>query len=189
MAALRWHNIDWHKKQVPIHEAVVKGLRKQTKTNKARLVSLNCRALDTLQRQKEQTPRSHIGSLGDGILSPAAPVDAQTVFANPTHGDSCADERRFHNPICVPKGKARGIRYRPPNPMRPHPCDDAAHGSSLAGLCGQSDGAFFGDVFERLFQVAGRRSGNIEQAKLKSLIGQNSPGTPQKNKDRDKSLF
>ncbi|WEE75410.1 hypothetical protein LZ683_14570 [Comamonas testosteroni] len=39
MVALRWHSIDWSKKQVLIHEAVVKGLRKQTKTNKARIVS------------------------------------------------------------------------------------------------------------------------------------------------------
>lgn len=30
---------------------------------------------------------------------------------------------------------------------------------------------------------------DIEQAKLESFIGQNSPGTPPKNKDRDKSLF
>ena len=30
---------------------------------------------------------------------------------------------------------------------------------------------------------------DIEQAKLESFIGQNSPGTPPKNKDRDNSLF
>ncbi|WP_256682778.1 tyrosine-type recombinase/integrase [Comamonas testosteroni] len=99
MVALRWHSIDWNKKQVLIHEAVVKGLRKQTKTNKARLVSLNSRALDALERQKEQTPRAQLGSLAGDVMSQAAPKDSQTIFADPTHGEPWADDKRFRNPF------------------------------------------------------------------------------------------
>jgi integrase len=68
MVALRWQSIDWSKMQVLIHEAVVKGLRKQTKTNKARLVSLNSRALDALERQKEQTPRAQLGNVAGDVM-------------------------------------------------------------------------------------------------------------------------
>ena len=54
MVAQRWQSTDWNKMQVLIPQG---GLRKQAKTNKARLVSLNSRALDALERQKEQPPR------------------------------------------------------------------------------------------------------------------------------------
>lgn len=118
MVDLRWHSIDWSKKQVLIHEAVVKGLRKQTKTNKARIVSLNSRALDALERQKEQAPRTQLGSLAGDVMSQAAPKDSQTVLVDQTHGEPWADDKRFRNPFWVPMLRALGIRYRPPHNMR-----------------------------------------------------------------------
>ncbi|BDB70271.1 hypothetical protein Cthiooxydans_26830 [Comamonas thiooxydans] len=70
MVALRWQSIDCNKMQVLTHKAVVKGLRKQAKTNKARLVSLNSRALDALERQKEQTPEGATRQRGRGRHAP-----------------------------------------------------------------------------------------------------------------------
>lgn len=70
MVTLRWRSIDGNKKQVLIHEVVVKGLRKQAKMNKARLVSLNSRALDALERQKEQTPEGATRQRGRGRHAP-----------------------------------------------------------------------------------------------------------------------
>lgn len=109
MVALRWQSIDCNKMQVLIPQG---GLRKQAKTNKARLVSLNSRALDALERQKEQTPRAQLGNVAGDVMRQTTPKDSQTVFVEPTHGDPWADEKRFHNPFWVPVLKALGIRYR-----------------------------------------------------------------------------
>ncbi|KGG90986.1 hypothetical protein P245_14300 [Comamonas thiooxydans] len=67
MVTLRWQSIDWNKMQVLIPQG---GLRKQAKTNKARLVSLNSRALDALERQKEQTPEGATRQRGRGRHAP-----------------------------------------------------------------------------------------------------------------------
>ena len=67
MVALRWQSTDWNKMQVLIPQG---GLRKQAKTNKARLVSLNSRALDALERQKEQTPEGATRQRGRGRHAP-----------------------------------------------------------------------------------------------------------------------
>lgn len=180
MVALRWHSIDWNKKQVLIHEAVVKGLRKQTKTNKARLVSLNSRALDALERQKEQTPRKQLGSMASDVMHQAAPKDSQTVFADPTHGEPWADDKRFRNPFWVPMLKALGIRYRPPNNMR----HTYATMLLMAGATPAYAAKQMGHSVEMFLNVYSKwlddAQGDIEQAKLESFIGQNSPGTPLK---------
>ncbi|WP_232096793.1 MULTISPECIES: tyrosine-type recombinase/integrase [Comamonas] len=67
MVTLRWQSIDCNKMQVLIPQG---GLRKQAKTNKARLVSLNSRALDALERQKEQTPEGATRQRGRGRHAP-----------------------------------------------------------------------------------------------------------------------
>ncbi|MDR0216716.1 MAG: site-specific integrase, partial [Comamonas sp.] len=75
--------------------------------------------------------------------------------------------------------KALGIRYRPQQ-HAPHLCDDAAHGRCNASLRSQADGAF-GEMFLNVYSKwLDDGQGDIEQAKLESFIGQNSPATPPK---------
>lgn len=178
MVALRWQSIDCNKMQVLTHKAVVKGLRKQAKTNKARLVSLNSRALDALERQKEQTPRAQLGNVAGDVMRQTTPKDSQTVFVEPTHGEPWADEKRFHNPFWVPVLKALGIRYRLPNHMR----HTYATMLLMAGATPAYAAKQMGHSVEMFWSVYSKwlddDQGDIEQAKLESFIGQNSPGTP-----------
>lgn len=95
--ALRWPNIDLAKGEMLISEAVVLGQRKQTKTNVARVVKLNSRAMAVLQRQRQHT-----------FLAQGA------VFYDPRHGEAWADEKAFKKRCWVPTLKRLGIRYRPP---------------------------------------------------------------------------
>lgn len=180
MVALRWQSIDWNKKHMLIHEAVVKGQRKQIKTNKARLVSLNSRALEALEQQKDQQPRSNIVSMAGAAMSQATPKDTETVFVDPTHGEPWVDDKRFRNPFWVPMLKALGIRYRPPNNMR----HTYATMLLMAGATPAYAAKQMGHSVEMFLNVYSKwlddGQGDIEQAKLESFIGKNSPGTPLK---------
>lgn len=172
MVALRWQSIDWNKRNVLIHEAVVKGQRKQTKTNKAHLVSLNSRALEALNRQKEQLPRVNIMTMAGVAISQASPKDAATVFVDQTHGEPWADDKRFRNPFWVPMLKALGIRCRPPNNMR----HTFATMLLMAGETPAYAAKQMGHSVEMFLNVYSKwlddGQGDLEQAKLESFIGQ-----------------
>ncbi|WP_238585780.1 hypothetical protein [Comamonas sp. E6] len=100
----------------------------------------------------------------------------------PTHGDPWADEKRFRNPFWVPVLKALGIRYRLPNHMR----NTYATMLLMAGATPAYAAKQMGHSVEMFWSVYSKwlddGQGNIEQAKLESFIGQNSPGTPLKTK-------
>ncbi len=55
MVGLQWSSIDWVKHRMLVREAVVRGLRKQTKTNQVRIVSLNSRAFAALAASAKRT--------------------------------------------------------------------------------------------------------------------------------------
>ena len=76
------------------------------------------RALDALERQKEQTSKAQFGDVAGDAMSQALPKVSQTVFVDPTHGEPWADDKRFRNHFWVPMLKALGIRYRRPNHIR-----------------------------------------------------------------------
>ena len=76
------------------------------------------RALDALERQKEQTSKAQFGDVAGDAMSQALPKVSQTVFVDPTHGEPWADDKRFRNHFWVSMLKALGIRYRRPNHMR-----------------------------------------------------------------------
>lgn len=98
---LQWPNIDLAKGSALVTDALVKGHRKNTKTNVARTVTFNSRALAAIQRQRAHTQ-----------------VAGAAVFCDPRTGESWADEKRFRRDYWIPTLKLLGIRYRRPYNMR-----------------------------------------------------------------------
>lgn len=100
--ALSWENVDLARGTALIAEALVRGVHKdRTKTNVARTIKLNSRALDALQRQRAHT------QLAGGA-----------VFNDPRFGTPWVDERAFRRSFWTPTLKRLGIRYRRPYNMR-----------------------------------------------------------------------
>lgn len=90
------------------------------------------------------------------------------------------NKKRFRNPFWVPMLKALGIRYQPPNHMR----HTYATMLLMAGATPAYAAKQMGHSVEMFLNVYSKwlddGQGDIEQAKLESFIGQNSPGTPLK---------
>lgn len=111
MAGLQWRAVDLAMDKrspnrrhatVAIREVIVSGEDKETtKTNVARLIRLNTRALAALQRQHKHSQMA--GSY---------------VFLDPVTGNPWRQERVFRRRCWEPTLKALGIRYRKPNTMR-----------------------------------------------------------------------
>ncbi|OWT68818.1 MULTISPECIES: site-specific integrase [unclassified Achromobacter] len=99
---LRWPNVDLASGAFQVSEAVVRGERKdRTKTSVTRLVRLNSRSLDAIQRQRAHT---HIAG--------------EEVFRDPRYRTAWVDERAFRRSFWTPTLKRLGIRYRRPYNMR-----------------------------------------------------------------------
>ena len=98
---LRWDNVDLASGMVLVKEAVVRGIKKQTKTNTSRTVKLNSRAAAALQRQRKHTQ-----------------VAGTEVFQDPPYETPWVDERAFRRSYWTPTLKRLGIRYRRPYNMR-----------------------------------------------------------------------
>lgn len=98
---LQWPNIDLAKGSALVTDALVKGHRKNTKTNVARTVTFNSRATAAIQRQRAHTQ-----------------VAGASVFCDPRTGESWSDEKRFRRDYWIPTLKLLGIRYRRPYNMR-----------------------------------------------------------------------
>ena len=100
--ALKWSHVDLRSGMVMVSEAVVRGEHKDsTKTNVARTVRLNSRALAALQRQRAFTQMA-----------------GAEVFLDPRYGTPWVDERAFRRSFWTPTLKLLGIRYRRPYNMR-----------------------------------------------------------------------
>lgn len=99
---LTWDNVDLASGSILVADAVVRGIHKnRTKTNTARTVKLNSRALAALQRQRTHTQ-----------------VAGGAVFQDPRYGTAWVDERAFRRSYWTPVLKRLGIRYRRPYNMR-----------------------------------------------------------------------
>lgn len=95
---LRWQDVDLPGKHILVHRAIVRGLEKlNTKTNTARQVALNSRALAALQRQRMHTQRR-----------------GEHVFLDPRYDTAWLEERAFRRSYWEPTLKRLGTRYRPP---------------------------------------------------------------------------
>lgn len=100
--ALKWSHVDLRSGMVLVSEAMVRGEHKDsTKTNVARTVRLNSRALAALQRQRAFTQMA-----------------GAEVFLDPRYGTPWVDERAFRRSFWTPTLKLLGIRYRRPYTMR-----------------------------------------------------------------------
>jgi len=99
---LNWSRVDLASGSVLIAETTVRGVRKdRTKTNTARTVRLNSRALAALQRQ-----RAHTQAIG------------AEVFQNPRQLAPWGREKMFRQAFWLPTLRRLGIRYRRPYNMR-----------------------------------------------------------------------
>lgn len=95
---LRWSNVDLPGKHIMVSEAIVRGVHKdKTKTNVARKVLLNTRAMAALQRQAAHTRMA-----------------GEAVFQDPRYDAPWGDERAYRRSYWAPALKALGIRYRRP---------------------------------------------------------------------------
>jgi integrase len=95
---LRWPSVDLPSKYFTVSQGIVRGEEKDsTKTNEARTVILNSRALAAIKRQAEHTR-----------------MTGEHVFLDPRYGTPWTEERAFRRSYWTPALKALGIRYRPP---------------------------------------------------------------------------
>ncbi len=183
MVGLQWGSIDWNKRQMLVREAVVRGIRKQTKTNKARIVALNSRAFAALERHRDALPRANILAIPGALSSPPPKKPSElgadtTIFLDPRYGTPWVDERAFRRSFWTPALKALGIRYRPPNNSR----HTFATMLLMAGATPAYAAKQMGHSVEMFLSVYSKwiddGHGDLEQAKLERFIGQNSPATP-----------
>ena len=101
--AMRWEAIDWRLEHVMVADAIVLGEHKDnTKTNIARLVQLNSRAMEYLRAQKQ-----HSFLLPDGW-----------VFPDPKTKERWVDDWTPREMYWRPTLKRLGIRYRSPYQTR-----------------------------------------------------------------------
>lgn len=99
---VKWPSVDLRRKEVLVHEALVRGEEKDTtKTDVSRLVKLNSRAFDAMKRQKAHTY-----------------LAGKHIFLDPRYGEPWNEERAFRRSFWEPALKALGIRYRRPYNMR-----------------------------------------------------------------------
>lgn len=156
LIGLRWPSIDLPARSAVVRESVVRGQAKaSTKTNQARAVDLNSRAMAALQRQKART-----------FLA------GQQVFLNPRTGKPYTSEKQFSEAHWKPALKRLGIRHRPPYNSR----HTYATMMLMAGLTPAYCAAQLGhsiEVFLRTYSkwMHGDRNA-AEQAKLERAIGE-----------------
>lgn len=95
---LRWQDVDLPGKHILVHRAIVRGIEKMnTKTNTARQVALNSRALAALQSQRALTQ-----------------MRGEHVFLDPRYDTAWFEERAFRRSYWEPTLKRLSMRYRPP---------------------------------------------------------------------------
>jgi integrase len=95
---LRWRDVDLAGKHLLVHRAIVRGVEKlNTKTNTARQVNLNSRALAAVQRQRKHTQ-----------------IRDEHVFLDPRYEEPWFEERAFRRSYWEPTLRRLGLRYRPP---------------------------------------------------------------------------
>ena len=94
---LRWPNVDLLSKHIVVLESIVRGIEKSsTKTNRARTVLLNSRALEAIKSQKSHTF-----------------IAGEHVFHDPRSDTRWGGEPKFRW-YWTPTLKRLGIRHRPP---------------------------------------------------------------------------
>lgn len=164
MFGLSWRHVDLASGTVLVAETVVRGEEKDsTKTDLARTVRLNSRALAALQRQRQHTQMAEDGR----------------VFHDPRYGTGWYEERAFRRSYWEPVLKALGMRYR-----RPYNCRHTyATAMLMAGMTPAFCAKQLGHSVEMFLKtyakwIDGDRD-TAEMARLESAIVPGlSPGVP-----------
>ena len=95
---LRWRDVDFTGMHLLVHRAIVRGVEKlNTKTNTAREVILNSRALAAVKDQRKHTQ-----------------IRDEHVFLDPRYDQPWLEERAFRRSYWEPTLRRLGMRYRPP---------------------------------------------------------------------------
>jgi integrase len=158
---LKWDNVDFASGTVLVSEANVRGLlKKTTKTNVARTVKLNSRALAAIQRQRAHTQ-----------------LAGAEVFTDPRYGTGWDEERAFRRSFWTPLLKLLGIRYRRPYNMRHSYATAMLMAGMTPAFCAKQLGHSV-EMFLRTYSkwVDGAQN-DLEMQRLEAAL---SPAYPQK---------
>jgi len=159
---LRWGAIDWRHGSMVISEGVVQGKHKdRTKTNVARTVQLNSRAIATLQAQKP-----HTFLAGDW------------VFTDPRSGERWQSDRAPREVYWQHTLKRLGIRYRSPYETRHTYATAMLMGGNRPAWAARQLGhsvVMFLSVYAKWIDGS---HDDAEMGRLESFLS--SPATPQK---------
>jgi integrase len=156
---LRWPSVDLPSSYFTVSQGIVRGEEKDsTKTNEARTVILNSRALGAIKRQAEHTRMS-----------------AEHVFLDPRYGTPWTEERAFRRSYWTPALKALGIRYRPPYNTRHTYATIMLMQGMTPAFCAKQLGHSV-EMFLRTYSkwLDGSQDA-LEMAKLEAALGKN-PG-------------
>lgn len=161
---LSWRNVDLAGGTMLIAETVVRGEEKDsTKTDVARTVRLNSRALKALKRQRQYTHMAEDGK----------------VFHDPRYNAGWHEERAFRRSFWEPALKALGIRYR-----RPYNCRHTyATAMLMVGMTPAFCAKQLGHSVEMFLKTYAKwidgNQDSIEMARLeKSIAPELSPASP-----------
>ena len=163
----RWPNMDLRSGIMTIAEAVVRGeQKKSTKTNVARDVLLNSRALAAVNRQAKHT------RLAGGH-----------VWLDPRYGKPWTEERAFRRSYWTPCLKILGIRYRRPYNMR----HTYATMMLMAGMTPAFCAGQMGHSVEMFLRTYAKwlngAQNDLEMARFEASLGADSPQVrPTQNK-------
>jgi integrase len=134
---LHWRDVDLAGKHLLVHRAIVRGVEKlNTKTNTARQVILNSRALAAIQRQRKHTQ-----------------IRDEHVFLDPRYDEPWFEERAFRRSYWEPTLRRLGLRYRPPYNTR----DTYATMMLMAGMTPAFCAKQLGHSVEMFFRTPTRR--------------------------------
>jgi integrase len=158
VAGLRWPNVDLPSKYVMVAEAMVRGVEKDnTKTNVARQVILNSRALGALKRQAEHTRMA-----------------AGHVFLDPRYAEPWREERAFRRSYWTPALKALGIRYRKPYNMRHTYATMMLMAGMTPAFCAKQLGHSVEVFLSTYAKWLDGGQNDVEMARMETALGRNS---------------
>lgn len=164
-AGLRWPNVDLPSKYIMVSEAIVRGIEKSTtKTNEARPVLLNSRALAAIKRQAEHTR-----------------MTGEHVFLDPRYGEPWMEERAYRRSYWTPALKALGIRYRKPYNTRHTFATIMLMGGMTPAFCAKQLGHSM-EMFLRTYSKWLDGSQNdLEMQRMEAAISGRNPGKNEGN--------
>jgi integrase len=166
LIALRWGDVDFHKKTIRVHRAKVRSREKGTKTATIRDIELSSRALDALMRHKQHTF-----------------MRGEEVFIHPHTGEPIVDDRppRLFWESAL---KACGLRHRAAYQTR-HTCISlwlmaGANPMWVARQAGHSSPQM---TFNRYARWIARADAGLEMAKVEAKLDAGS--IPKSGTERD----